>query len=147
MIPWWWLLVAVVSTLVLVWFFIGIELRAARSRERNWQSIADETRKGLDEMLVQVRAFQQRAEKAEHLAKVHIEANASFEKQRDDAWKRYHAAGISAGNGQAMLLRSLEGAVMELNKYREADGLDPVKVNEGLRDIVSEFKREHGTRT
>jgi hypothetical protein len=102
-------------------------------------------REELDEMLLQVKGFQKRTEEAERLLKVHMDANASFEQQRNDAWSRYHAAGISAGNAQAMLLRNLEGVVGELNKFRKRDKLPLVEVNPGLREIVSEFKREHGS--
>lgn len=137
MIPWWLFLAQAFTVIVLVRIF-------SRRHSRRWQELADAMREELDGILPLVKEFEKRAESAEHLAKVHLEANASFERQRDEAWARYHAAGIGASNAQAMLLKSLEGAVRELNKYRTDAGLEPVQVNEGLRDIVTEFKREHG---
>ena len=144
MIPWWWYLVSLGVLLVVLGVAV-VQLLAAIRRESRWKETADDMRAELDELQLNLKDFQKRAQEAERLAKVHLEANAAFEKQRDDAWKRYHAAGIGAGNAQAMLLRSLEGAVRELNKYRAAEDKPPVEVNPGLRDIVSEFKREHGT--
>jgi uncharacterized protein YkwD len=142
MIPWLWVLVSASVAGALTWWVcseIGKRkfLEAVETLDQLLSVVAD--------LKSQVNQFGKRAEKAEALVKVPLEANASFEKQRDDAWARYHAAGIGAGNAQAMLLRSLEGAVRELNKYREKDGLEPVQVNDGLREIVAEFKREHGT--
>lgn len=143
MIEWWWLLVAVSVTGVLMWMFIGKKLREEQQKSFVWQKAIEVARGEFDGLLLQVKDFRKRAEKAEGLAKVHMEANANFEKQRNDAWARYHAAGLGAGNAQAMLLGSLEGAVRELNRYRQEAGLEQVEVNQGLRDIVADFKREH----
>ena len=147
MISWWWLLVCAWGMFVLFWW-----VRNAYVRYVN--NVVEQDLAGFDQQLFEVKELNEQLEeqlrevnvkwhKSEGLLKVHREANERFEKQRDEAWARYHAAAIGAGSAQAMLLRSLDNAIRELNRYRAKEGKEPVTVNEGLKGIVHEFKREH----
>lgn len=138
MIQWWWLLV-VFFGMCAVAVFSG-KRSSAQTFARAWL----EQCKVTEQFKAEMSELRSELHKSQALAKTHIELNERFEQERNEAWKRYHAAGIAAGNAQAMLLRSLEGSVRELNKYRKANGEEEIKVNPGLRTIVDDFKREHG---
>jgi len=92
----------------------------------------------------QAQMLQKENERLSRLARTHMEKNEMFEQQAKDAWARYHAAGLMAGNAQAWLLRELEGAVVELNRYRQKASEPPIEVDPKLAPMVAEFKRLHG---
>lgn len=138
-----------VSVLALVCFFIGW-LRGKRKVRKELQPLLKEQQASNEEALFlmaemkeKLQRAEERSKKAAQEAKTHREMNEEFERQRQQAWTRYHAAGIAAGNAQAMLLRQLEEAVRQLNVYRKADGKEPIEVNTALKGVVDEFKREH----
>lgn len=123
-------------------FFVGFLIIRKKLNENTTEYIAV-----LEEAIAVEKEYSSRLEeslkKVETLAETHIEANESFEKQRNDAWKRYQAAGILAGNAQAMLLTQLEASVRMLNEYRRKNGEIEIEVNPALKEIVAEFKKEH----
>jgi hypothetical protein len=82
-------------------------------------------------------------ERAEKLATLHMSKNAEFEKQSREAWDMYKKAGLSAGSAQSWLLRELERAVALINKYRTEKGESPIEVNAKLKELLSNFKKEH----
>lgn len=146
MTAWLW---AGVSVLALVCFFIGW-FRGKKKVRKELQPLMKEQQESNERALLlmaeineKLQRAEERSEKSAKEAKIHREMNEEFERERQQAWARYHAAAIAAGNAQAMLLRQLEEAVRQLNVYRKADDKEPIEVNTTLKGVVAEFKREH----
>lgn len=154
MFSWVWLVSLVVVVVIVVlgemlFFRVG-RIKGLRDQQKLSQPVLEEYQRAVEDyskLVVKLReeSEQLRAEleRVSRLEKTHREMNETFAQQSKQAWDRYHAAGLGAGNAQAMLLRQLEAAVRQLNEYRRKEGREPIQVNEGLRNIVQEFKRDH----
>lgn len=140
MIQWWWLAGLEASVFLTLWV---VTWRRWRRKEATLFSSMRELSEANDACLKTVAQVQQELCRLQRLEQTHRNLNESFEQQSKEAWDRYHAAGLAAGNAQSMLLRQLERAVQELNGYRAQEGKESIQVNPALRDIVSDFKREH----
>ena len=81
-------------------------------------------------------------EKERGLSTLHISKNEEFEAQSKKAWEMYRSAGLAASNAQAWLMRELERTVLLLNKYRSEKGEQPIQVNDKLKELVANFKRD-----
>jgi len=123
-------------------FLLGRLLGQKKEQERLGPLLEQQQFTNEDSLLLLAKMKGER-ERIVRSEKTHREMNEQFEAQRQEAWRRYHAAGSAAGNAQAMLLRQLEEAVRQLNQYRQKDGKKPIQVNPSLKGVVEEFKRDH----
>jgi len=140
MIGIWWMVAAVLTAAaasgVGVWTYYN-------QRVEELRQILDKATAELEKISKDLAKLVQENVELGRKEKMHREANEQFEEQSKQAWARYRAAGLMAGNAQSILLRELEAAVRHLNKYREDKGESPIEVNPSLQPMVAEFKREH----
>jgi hypothetical protein len=110
---------------------------------RRYQLAFESTKTTIDHMVVEASAIQSKYEAAKLLADTHIAKNADFEQQSKNAWEMYRQAGLQAGHAQVWLMRELERSIALVNKYRLANGEEPLKVNDKLVEMLQQFKAEH----
>lgn len=130
---------------------LGVAIQKAINEQT--QSEAEELRRGLEKGLDEMEAEMTR------LRRIALENHAIIEevlKQRDywsEKWKRH---GVAHANAQAQMLEQLEGLdgaiakklLPELNRYREKEGLEPMKYTSALerfRTLFGDYKETLAT--
>jgi hypothetical protein len=58
-------------------------------------------------------------------------------KERDNAFRMFNELGTRAGVAQQWLFRELARAIREVNRYRKAEGKEPIQISPELREVMS----------
>lgn len=130
----------VASALLFLWLLsvVGalyyVRTLRANARMQNTQLATLQTRRlKLEEDLVHYQG----------LAKLHMDNNLAFERQRTQAYELYYKSSRQAGNAQHLLFGELEKLLREVNRLRSEMQLPPVKLDSQLKVVVDSFQQEH----
>jgi ferric-dicitrate binding protein FerR (iron transport regulator) len=129
---------------VLCFLKFSEKISSARKSVDNATSMFQSLKEQRDQALEANARLLKEVEKERGLSTLHISKNEEFEAQSKKAWEMYRSAGLAASNAQAWLMRELERTVLLLNKYRSEKGEQPIQVNDKLKELVANFKREVG---
>lgn len=127
---------------VLCFFKFSGNVSSARKSVDNATSMFQSLKEQRDQALEANVRLLKEIEKERGLSTLHISKNEEFEAQSKKAWEMYRSAGLAASNAQAWLMRELERTVLLLNKYRSEKGEQPIQVNDKLKELVANFKRD-----
>lgn len=73
----------------------------------------------------------------------YLQTNEELQNQREEAWRLYYDQAAMAGNAQDLLFRNIERLLVELNRYREAEGKSPRALDFQIREVMEDFKETH----